>query len=116
MKKIYLCQTNELKEYQTRQFVLDMNDDKTLDMFLLKQDGEIRAYLNYCPHLGIALNWQPDEFLSLEHTHIVCATHGALFVLEDGLCVSGPCRGQSLTALNIEIDDSKAVYLVSADR
>lgn len=112
MKKIYLCQTNELEEYQTRGFTVEIDDD-SLDFLLLKQDGEIRAYLNFCPHLGIPLNWQPDEFMSMEGTHIQCSTHGALFQLEDGYCFSGPCRGESLTPLNIEISDNSEVYLVS---
>lgn len=112
MKKIYLCQKNELKEYQTRGFTVEVGDD-SVDFFLLKQDGGIRAYLNYCPHLGIPLNWQPDEFMSMEGTHIQCSTHGALFQLEDGYCFSGPCRGESLTKLNVEIADDDKVYLVS---
>jgi len=30
---------------------------------------------------------------------IQCATHGALFLIESGECIAGPCAGQSLTAL-----------------
>jgi nitrite reductase/ring-hydroxylating ferredoxin subunit len=112
MKKIYLCQSNELDEYQTREFAIELGED-SLNFFLLKQDGEIRAFLNFCPHLGIPLNWQPDEFLSMEGTHIQCATHGALFQLEDGYCFSGPCRGESLTPLNLDITEDKEIYLVS---
>ncbi|WP_297808148.1 Rieske (2Fe-2S) protein [uncultured Methylophaga sp.] len=112
MKKIYLCQTGELEEYQTREFTVEIGED-SLNFFLLKQDGDIRAYLNFCPHLGIPLNWQPDEFMSMEGTHIQCSTHGALFQLEDGYCFSGPCRGESLTPLNIDINDSDEIYLVS---
>jgi nitrite reductase/ring-hydroxylating ferredoxin subunit len=114
MKKIYLCQRNQLAEGQTRGFNIELEGDETLDLFLLLQDGEVRAYLNHCPHLGIPLNWQPDAFLSAEGTHIQCATHGALFRPEDGYCVAGPCRGQSLTALNVETDTDGGIYLVSA--
>lgn len=114
MKKIYLCQKSELEEYQTRGFTVEVGDD-SLDFFLLKQDDEVRAYLNFCPHLGIPLNWQPDEFMSLEGTHIQCSTHGALFQLEDGYCFSGPCRGESLTKLNVDINNDDEVYLVSND-
>ena len=114
MKKIYLCQTDEIAEYQTKGFTVEIGED-SLDFFLLKQDGHIRAFLNFCPHLGIPLNWQPDEFLSFEGTHIQCSTHGALFQLEDGYCFSGPCRGDNLTLLNLDITDAGAVYLVSND-
>lgn len=114
MKKIYLCQTGELDEHQTKGFTIEIGED-SLDFFLLKQDGQIRGYLNFCPHLGIPLNWQPDEFMSIEGTHIQCSTHGALFQLEDGYCFSGPCRGESLTPLNVEVTDNNEVYLVSTD-
>lgn len=115
MNKIYLCQQEELTEYQTRGFQVAIDDESLLDMFLLKQDGHIRAYLNHCPHLGISLNWQPDEFMSLEGTHIQCSTHGALFTLENGECVAGPCRGQALTALNVEVDTNGGIYLISSN-
>ncbi|KKN25775.1 hypothetical protein LCGC14_0881390 [marine sediment metagenome] len=113
MTSIYLCEFNELKGYQTRGFEIDLGNDKTLDCFALKQDGEVRVYLNFCPHLGIPLNWQPDAFMSLEGTHIQCATHGALFELENGYCFSGPCRGESLTALNVEVNSDGQVHLIS---
>lgn len=112
MKKIYLCQTHDLEEYQPKGMVIEL-EDNPLDFFLLKQDGQIRAYLNFCPHLGIPLNWQPDAFMSMEGTHIQCATHGALFQLEDGYCFSGPCRGESLTPLDLEITAQQEVYLLA---
>ena len=114
MKKIYLCQTDDLEQYQAKGFSADTGDE-SLDLLLLKQDGQVRAYLNYCPHLGIPLNWQPDAFMSMEGTHIQCSTHGALFQIEDGFCFTGPCRGQSLTPLNIEITDESEIYLIAAD-
>ncbi len=39
------------------------------------------------------LNWTPDRFLDLERKQIICATHGAVFCIDDGLCVGGPCKG-----------------------
>ncbi|MFP6798982.1 MAG: Rieske (2Fe-2S) protein, partial [Pseudomonas sp.] len=36
---------------------------------------------------------------------IQCATHGALFLIESGECVAGPCAGQSLQELAIREDD-----------
>ena len=35
---------------------------------------------------------------------ILCATHGALFRIEDGHCLSGPCVGESLTPLPVSIE------------
>ncbi len=107
-----LCNKKDINNFNTRGFTVETANG-SLELFVLRQDEDISAYLNHCPHLGVPLNWQPDEFMSLEATHIQCATHGALFALNDGLCVSGPCRGQSLTPVTIELDDQGDIYFSS---
>ncbi|MCX4190694.1 Rieske (2Fe-2S) protein [Methylophaga sp. OBS3] len=109
--RVYLMTEKALKENAPKEFEVTIADDK-LAGFLLRFEGKVYAYLNHCPHLGIPLNWQPDAFMSLEETHIQCSTHGALFNPDNGLCISGPCRGQSLTLLNIETDTAGDIYLV----
>jgi nitrite reductase/ring-hydroxylating ferredoxin subunit len=69
----------------------------------IRRRGDVHVYVNSCPHLGTPLDFTPGRFLSLEKTHIMCATHGALFRIEDGFCVSGPCVGKSLRAAPFEI-------------
>ncbi|MBK8970753.1 MAG: Rieske 2Fe-2S domain-containing protein [Hahellaceae bacterium] len=80
-------------------------------VFLVQFDGQLRAYLNRCPHLGIELNWMPDQFLESGGDLIICSTHGALFKIDDGLCISGPCQGQALTQLTIK-HDAGGVFVV----
>jgi nitrite reductase/ring-hydroxylating ferredoxin subunit len=41
---------------------------------------------------------------------IQCATHGALFLIESGECVAGPCAGQSLQALACR-EDAEGIWL-----
>ena len=60
--------------------------------------------MNACPHIGIPLEFQPDEFLDMEKRFIQCANHGALFEIETGDCIAGPCAGQALQAARFEID------------
>lgn len=110
-EKYYLANATELEENTPKEFEIVINDSK-LAGFILRFDGELYAYLNHCPHLGVPLNWQPDSFMSLDASHIQCSTHGALFNPDDGLCVSGPCRGEHLTQLNIELTDHQDVYLI----
>jgi nitrite reductase/ring-hydroxylating ferredoxin subunit len=71
-------------------------------IFLLRQGSAVFAYRNSCPHRGTPLDWQPDRFLDAAGRLIQCATHGALFRIEDGFCVSGPCAGAHLAAVDIE--------------
>lgn len=62
-----------------------------------------RAYLNLCRHLPIPLDAASRQFLA--GGHLQCLTHGARYRLEDGLCVTGPCRGASLVALELRVID-----------
>ena len=82
---IRLCAPQELAEGQSRGFVLDQ-----LNLLAVRRDGQVHAYINRCPHRGIALEWRPDDFLDDSRSLIRCATHGALFLIESGECVAGP--------------------------
>lgn len=77
------------------------------EVFLVARDGTVRAYVNSCPHTGAPLNWLPDQFLSVDGRHIQCANHLALFRIDDGRCVHGPCAGQGLTPVAIEVREGK---------
>lgn len=68
------------------------------------------GYLNACPHTGGPLDWVPGRFLNAEGDLIQCSTHGALFRIEDGFCVAGPCAGASLTPVSLKIQDDD-IYL-----
>lgn len=75
------------------------------EVVVVRQGSSVHAYRNECPHLSIELNFQPDVFLDTEQRYIQCANHGALFQIEDGLCVYGPCQGESLTPLRVQVID-----------
>ena len=61
------------------------------------------GYVNSCPHTGGPLDWIEGQFLDLNGQYIVCATHGALFRIEDGHCLAGPCKGKGLTAVEVVV-------------
>jgi nitrite reductase/ring-hydroxylating ferredoxin subunit len=71
----------------------------------IRQGGDIFFYVNSCPHLGTPLEWTPDRFLSHDSSLIVCATHGAEFRIADGACLRGPCFGECLEPVVIQIKD-----------
>ncbi len=77
---------------------------------LYREGGSVRGWLNICPHAGRRLDWAPGQFLKSREGHLVCAAHGASFSLEDGECVAGPCKGDSLRALSLQVRDGQ-VYL-----
>lgn len=75
--------------------------------FAVRENQQLYLYLNRCPHLGIQLNWREHQFLDHEGVLIQCSTHGALFRIDTGRCVSGPCLGQSLLPLAFTIDGKR---------
>lgn len=84
-----------------------------LDGFVVRLSAnEYYAYENHCPHTGVPLNWQPDQFYDLDYHYLQCGMHGALFQVYDGLCVRGPCLGQSLTALKIVVEEGTVYGLL----
>ena len=73
-------------------------------LFLIILLVAVLGYLNACPHVGTPLDLVPDQFLSEDGRHLVCATHGALFRIEDGFCVDGPGHGLHLTAVPVTVE------------
>jgi nitrite reductase/ring-hydroxylating ferredoxin subunit len=82
-------------------------------LFGVRRSAEIFVYVNSCPHIGVPLDWVPDRFLTADGSRIVCATHGAEFAIDDGECVRGPCLGDRLEAVMIQVKDG--VILVAED-
>ncbi|WP_020558849.1 Rieske (2Fe-2S) protein [Thiofilum flexile] len=101
---------DELAEYSSFGFEVQ-TEQGIVDGFLVKTaTDQYLAYKNHCPHQHLPLNWNPHQFLDKNNELIVCAMHLALFELETGQCVAGPCTGKSLTPLSIEIRD-RVVWL-----
>jgi nitrite reductase/ring-hydroxylating ferredoxin subunit len=71
----------------------------------IRQGQAIFVYVNSCPHLGTPLEWTADRFLSIDGSLIVCATHGAEFRITDGECLRGPCSGERLEPVAVQIED-----------
>lgn len=87
--------------------------DGTPESLILHRDGEtVRAWLNICPHAGRRLDWSPGQFLKSRDGLLVCAVHGASFELREGTCVAGPCRGDRLNPVALEVRDGR-VFLAS---
>jgi nitrite reductase/ring-hydroxylating ferredoxin subunit len=78
-------------------------DGDSESLVLFRQGGEVRAWLNVCPHAGRRLDWAPGKFLKSKDGLLVCAAHGASFELQRGDCVAGPCRGDSLRAVPVQV-------------
>lgn len=77
------------------------------DFFVVCKGGQVHAYRNRCPHTGAPLEWLPHQFLDADNGFVECAMHGALFRVGDGYCLRGPCVGQSLEPVPVEVSDGR---------
>jgi nitrite reductase/ring-hydroxylating ferredoxin subunit len=103
---IALCLLEEIPDGTGRGFTLKSaigEAPDSLDILIVRSGGRAFGYVNSCPHARSPLDWTPDRFMSRNGRHIQCATHGALFEIETGRCVSGPCVGKHLTQVALTV-------------
>ncbi len=104
-----LCKTSDIEDPGSKGFELKIKR-KTRAIFVVHKDGNFFAFYNQCPHTGASLEWQEDQFLDLDKALIQCTTHDALFMIDSGKCIAGPCNGDSLRAIPLFIKDGE-IYL-----
>ncbi|MBI5384901.1 MAG: Rieske 2Fe-2S domain-containing protein [Verrucomicrobia bacterium] len=109
-RRTRLAAVSEVREGQTRKFRFQ-RDGRQHDGFLVRYHGRIVAYENRCRHLPLSLDLDDNRFFSADGDHLVCQAHGALYDPATGYCVRGPCGGETLTALAVEVIDG-VVWLV----
>jgi nitrite reductase/ring-hydroxylating ferredoxin subunit len=97
--KVPLCKVEE---------ILD-DGVKTVDFFgretlVMNVNGETKAILNYCTHLGGPMTRKDDK--------LVCAWHGAEFDCAKGVCLKGPARPDSqLIVLPTRVEQGVLTYV-----
>jgi len=96
-----LCRVEEIPENGAKGFA--GAEGSVTGLVAIRQGADVYVYENACPHIGTPLDWTPDRFLSADGLFIICATHGAEFTIATGKCISGPCRGDQLTQVNVVI-------------
>jgi nitrite reductase/ring-hydroxylating ferredoxin subunit len=98
-----LCRLEEVPDGACKELRFGPGED-SFDLLLYRRGGEVRAYVNCCPHFSLPLNAQPGEFLLLRNSQIMCAYHCAVFRLEDGHCIAGPAEGLGLEPVPVQLD------------
>jgi nitrite reductase/ring-hydroxylating ferredoxin subunit len=75
--------------------------------FAVRYGGKVYAYLNRCAHAPVELDWFKGEFFESSKLHLMCSTHGAIYVPDSGACAGGPCRGGKLRPIAVsEVGDN----------
>jgi nitrite reductase/ring-hydroxylating ferredoxin subunit len=110
-ERYLICDLASLDDPGSQGFIID-GLDGTVELFVVRRGDLLAAYKNSCPHTGVNLEWQVDQFLDLSHSYIQCATHGALFTIEEGYCVRGPCAGDRLEPIEVQLEDDGVVVIL----
>ena len=106
-----ICALHELGDPGAHGFTVGRGD-WPLRGFVVRQGAQVRGYVNHCPHAGHPLNAGPHAFLASDLPVILCSSHGAVFEIETGLCVAGPCAGARLRAIALTVSHG---YVMLAD-
>lgn len=108
-----ICRLEEIPDPGARAFRAG-SGDWPLRGFIVRQGPHVRAYVNRCPHAGHPLDAAPGHFL-LTDSLVQCASHGALFAIDSGECVAGPCVSRSLTAVAIRVVEGEVLLVDDPD-
>ena len=103
-----LCKLSEIGDPGAKGFLFG-DQHPYFDLVVVRRGEDVYGYVNVCPHAGTPLEALPDRFLTEDRTELLCATHGARFRIEDGVCTDGPCQGQSLTVFPVHLEGDDIV-------
>jgi nitrite reductase/ring-hydroxylating ferredoxin subunit len=108
---LLICPSSSLQEGGVGQrFEIERADGSRLPAFAVRYRGRVYAYLNRCCHIPVELDLEDGKLFDLSGHYLICSTHGARYRPDTGYCNWGPCRGQSLTALEV-VEQNGQVWL-----
>ncbi|MDP6967909.1 MAG: Rieske 2Fe-2S domain-containing protein [Gammaproteobacteria bacterium] len=90
-----ICAATLLEDNQSLRFQYQQQTG-----ILVRHQGQLRAYINRCPHRHKTLGDGPD-FFDDQSLYLRCEHHQALFSIDTGVCIAGPCKQQRLTSIAI---------------
>ena len=103
---IVVCRADALGEKQTAKFRIGRGR-QAREGFVIRHEGVLHAYRNECRHIPMTMDWVENRFLSRDGCYVQCATHGARYQIDTGLCVDGPPLGEKLRSLPVEEVDGE---------
>ena len=105
---VTLAPLDSIADGRARNFVLQLRAGR-FHGFVVRRGAAVVGYVDRCPHMGVPLAQVLDDYLAPSGALIACSWHGALFEIDDGRCVGGPCVGAALTAWPVAVIDGAIV-------
>lgn len=103
-----LCRITEIGPETGKEIFVDGPEGR-ICIALFRAGETVVAYRNACPHMGRSLSLAPGEFIFGNNGELVCPHHGACFDPATGECISGPCDGDYLRPVGIELQGNRVV-------
>ncbi len=98
----------QIADGAARAFVLEMRAGR-FHGFVVRTGETVHGYVDRCPHMGLPLAQMLDDYV--HEGRILCSWHGAIFSIEDGRCLGGPCPGARLSSWPVSVRDGVIVTL-----
>lgn len=109
-----VASVDEIPEETTYLFTLrETESGEKREAILVRDDGEIYAWLNYCQHYT-HIKIDKGSGAVMRNGELICENHGAYFESDTGFCNFGPCEGAYLNELDVRLED-ETVYLTDDD-
>ncbi|WP_426029474.1 Rieske (2Fe-2S) protein [Caulobacter sp. DWP3-1-3b2] len=105
-----LCLLDEIASPGARGFRF-REGDAVFAGFVVRRGEAVVGYVDSCPHAGWPLAGPSGRFLTRDNDLILCGGHAALFRIDDGAMVAGPCQAVALTAWPVDVQDGQIVAL-----
>ena len=103
---IALGPLDQIADGAARGFVIELRAGR-FHGFVVRRGQAAFGYVDRCPHMGLPLAQKLDDYVAAGR--IACSWHGALFAVEDGACLGGPCAGVGLTAWPVAVEDGRLI-------
>ena len=112
MEKISLCHSADLVNSAEAVPFDVMYYGQVCRAFAIRYAGQVHAYLNRCTHVPMEMDYQPNRFFDSTGHWLMCATHGAMYQPQTGMCRMGPCRG-GLYKIELSESDNAVHWLTT---
>ena len=89
-----------------RNYVLQIGTNR-FHGFVVRRAEAVFGYVDRCPHAGLPLAQVLDQYLTPDRGLIACSWHGAMFTVEEGTCVGGPCKGARLSPWPVVVREGR---------
>ena len=105
-----LCRLDDIADGGSAALVAEIAG-QCASLIAVRRGRRVFIYRNTCPHQDLPLDFTPGQFLDAERTHILCSNHGALFRIEDGVCVWGPCLDARLRPIKTRVEGETVIVV-----